>query len=124
MLTHALFDFEDALADPPADPNEEDGMPSFGRNQLSSVDPTRSNPNPSCPERALLRAVLYDAVLCLLGQGVSARERAKVAAEARRWIRSRAHDTLFAFETICHILDFDANYLRRRLLRDPPDVAD
>jgi len=82
------------------------------------VDPTYANPNPDCGERALLRAVLYDAVLCLLGQGVNKRERNRAAAEARRWMESRDRSSVFAFESLCHVLDIDPNYLRDRLLHD------
>src|SRR5262249_47071293 len=85
--------------------------------ELDPVDPTRSNPNPNCGERALLRAVLQDAVLCLTGQGVPKRERARVAAEARQWMLSRSRRWLFAFESICDVLDINAEYLRDKLLR-------
>ena len=87
--------------------------------QLHPVDPTRSNPNPDCGERALLRAVLQDAILCLTGQGVEKHERAKVAAEAQRWIMSRSRRWLFAFESICDVLDINPEYLRDKLLRNP-----
>src|SRR5262249_25329842 len=85
--------------------------------ELDPVDPTRSNPNPNCGERALLRAVLQDAVLCLTGQGVPKRDRARVAAEARQWMLSRSRRGLFAFELICDVLDINRDYLRDKLLR-------
>ena len=69
------------------------------------------------PERALMRAMLLDAVLCLIGQSAPAVERPRLAAEARAWIVSRSREWIYAFERVCEALDFDAAYLRRRLLQ-------
>ena len=73
---------------------------------------------PETGERALMRAVLQDAILCLQGHatGVPARDRQRVAAQAYSWIVSRDATWPFAFETICHVLGLDASSLRRRLL--------
>jgi len=105
-LNEGYFDSGDAPIPPPA------------LSHLIAVDPTRSHATPNCGERALLRAVLYDAILCLQGQGVCMRDRARATAEARRWMESRKRNYIFTFESICHILDIDPNYLRERLLRD------
>jgi hypothetical protein len=70
-----------------------------------------------CGERALLEAVLREAILCVNGQGKPLRDRDKLAREARRWIMSRARNWLFAFESVCDVLDIDPGYLRRKLLR-------
>jgi len=83
---------------------------------------------PDTGARALMRAVLQDAILCLQGEApaVAADERQRRAAEAYRWVRSRDVGWLFSFESICHVLNLDANCLRRRLLSShvalhPPD---
>src|SRR5262249_40790980 len=73
------------------------------------------------PERALMRAMLLDAVLCLIGQSAPAVDRPRLAAEARAWIVSRSREWIYAFERVCQALDFDAGYLRPRLL--PPADA-
>jgi hypothetical protein len=70
---------------------------------------------PYCPERTLLEAVLREAILCASGQGEPARERARLAAEARRWMMSRSRNWLFAFESICDVLNINADCLRRQL---------
>lgn len=82
---------------------------------VGTVSPYRG---PETGERALMRAVLQDAILCLQGHatGVSARDRQRVAAQAYSWIVSREATWPFAFETICHVLGLDASSLRRRLL--------
>src|SRR5262249_23427797 len=69
------------------------------------------------PERALMRAMLLDAVLCLIGQSAPAVDRPRLAAEARAWIVSRSREWIYAFERVCEALHFDADYLRRRLLQ-------
>jgi hypothetical protein len=68
--------------------------------------------------RALMRAVLQDAILCLGGYVGPAREQAQLAAEALRWVTSKDGRWPFAFETLCDTLGVDAGYLRRRLLCD------
>jgi len=97
--------------------------PTARRTQLRSAEPVTPNHGPNCGERALLRAVLHDAIVCLTGEGVPKRERARVAAEARRWIRSRSRAWIFAFESICDVLDIEPSYLRKLLLRVAPDTA-
>ena len=67
-------------------------------------------------ERALMRAVLVDAIRCVLGEVSPLTERDYLAAEARRWIRSRDEYWPFSFENICAGLDLQAERLRRLLL--------
>jgi hypothetical protein len=74
---------------------------------------------PDSGSRALMRAILQDAILCLKGSGTEVRpgERARSAAQAFRWIVSRDVTWIFSFESICHVLDIDPGFLRARLLR-------
>jgi DNA-binding CsgD family transcriptional regulator len=63
-------------------------------------------------ERALMRAVLTDAIRCLDGRG---REGELLMAEARRWVASRDQRWPFAFESICGVLELDPQTIRRQL---------
>jgi hypothetical protein len=69
-------------------------------------------------ERALLRAVLQDAILCLRGQVGSGRDRERLITQAILWVTSTSRKWPFAFESLCDTLGFDVECLRRRLLRD------
>lgn len=63
------------------------------------------------PERRLMAAILFDAVLQLARRG------SKGAAEAAWWIRhSDSADTPFSFGAVCDGLGLDPDYLRRGLL--------
>jgi hypothetical protein len=69
------------------------------------------------PERRLMAAVLFDAVLQL------ARPGSKSAAEATRWIRNRDDDNLpFSFSSVCDGLGLDPEYLARGLLSWNPHL--
>ena len=68
------------------------------------------------PERALMRALLQDAVLCLVGEAAPAKERARLADDARYWVRSRSREWVFAFANVCDVLGIDADSARRKLL--------
>ncbi len=83
---------------------------------LGEMRTSASGSAPYCPERSLLEAVLREAILCATGQGEPIRDRARLEADARRWIRSRSRNWLFAFESICDVLDINADCLRRQLL--------
>ncbi len=69
------------------------------------------------PERALMRAMLQDAVLCLLGEAAPADERTRLAADARYWVESCSREWVFSFESVCDALGIDPDYARRNLLR-------
>jgi hypothetical protein len=73
---------------------------------------------PAAGERALLRAVLQDAVLCLRGCVGSGRERERLITQAILWVTSTSRKWPFAFESLCDTLGFDVECLRRRLLCD------
>ena len=70
----------------------------------------------SAGQRALMRAVLEDAILCLRGHGRPTRDRARLAAEAEHWVTSTDRRWPFSFESVCDVLGLEAGYLRRRLL--------
>ena len=76
------------------------------------------NGKPASGERALLRAVLQDAVLCLRGEVGSGRERQQLNTQAILWVTSTSRKWPFAFESLCDTLGFDVECLRQRLLRD------
>ena len=68
------------------------------------------------PERRLLAAVLFDAVLQLARRGSAG------AADAVRWIRNRDDDDMpFSFTAACEGLGLDADYLARGLLAWNPE---
>jgi len=67
-------------------------------------------------ERALMRAVLEDAIRCLAGQVGRSLDRAFLAAKARAWIERRDPSWPFSFDNICQELDLDPDVVRARLL--------
>src|SRR5262245_13454946 len=71
-------------------------------------------------ERALLCAILEDAIRCLAGEGRPARERWGLAAEARAWIENDDREWPFSFECVCESLNLDSGRLRSKLLRAAP----
>ena len=78
---------------------------------------------PAAGERALMRAVLEDAVRCLIGEVGPRQQRAALAAEAREWIETADSRWPFSFENVCEGLGIETANLRRRLLRDAPAPA-
>ena len=79
----------------------------------------------SLPERALLRAVLQEAILDVRGHatGMSQKNRRRAAQQAYYWMLSRDVTWPFSFENICALLGFDADCLRRWVLRDAPTAV-
>jgi hypothetical protein len=84
---------------------------------------TMTEAGPAAGERALMRAVLEDAVRCIAGEIGPVRERPQLAAEARAWIADPDTRWAFSFHNVCDHLGFDAGQLRGRLLRDAPVLA-
>ena len=71
------------------------------------------------PERRLLAAVLFDAVLQFARRGSTG------AADAARWIRDRDEDDApFSFSAVCEGLGLDADYLARGLLKWNPQSGE
>src|SRR5437762_3233684 len=83
----------------------------------------RTEGGPAACERALMRAVLEDAIRCLVGEVGPPHQRGALAAEAREWIETADPRWPFSFENLCDGLGLDAANLRRRLLRDAPAPA-
>jgi hypothetical protein len=68
-------------------------------------------------ERALLCAVLADAVRCLTRTiGGSPKDQMRLAVQARRWVTKRGEDWPYSFENVCAALGLDPRLVRRRLL--------
>lgn len=76
------------------------------------------------PERALMQAMLQDAVLCLMRQAAPMNERPQLYAEARAWVESRSRGWVFAFDSVCDALGINPDYARRRLLAIADRPAD
>jgi hypothetical protein len=81
---------------------------------------------PETGERALMRAVLQDAILCLRGHaaGVPRERRSQASEQAYWWFMSRDTSWPFSFESICDVLGLEATSLRRRLLQLEPVNGD
>jgi len=66
--------------------------------------------------RALMRAILEDALLCIeRGRRRRHSETRRLAADAEKWMRSDSREWLFSFVSICDVLGIDAGALRNRL---------
>jgi hypothetical protein len=78
------------------------------------VEVSRSLAGPGAGEMALMRAVLEDALRCVLGEG-PIRDRAERAAEARGWLEDRDRVWPFSFENVCDCLGLCAERLRARV---------
>jgi hypothetical protein len=66
--------------------------------------------------RGLMRAVLVDAIQCLVGGRRGGKVDPGEWRRTRRWILDRDQEWLFSFRSICRELDLDPTHLRRRLL--------
>jgi len=77
---------------------------------------------PAAGERALMRAVLEDAIRCLAGEIGPVRERPQLALDARTWIEAADIRWPYSFANVCDHLGFDSDQLRTRLLRDAPEL--
>ena len=84
---------------------------------------TMTEAGPAAGERALMRAVLEDAIRCVAGEIGPVRERPQLATEALAWIADTDTRWAFSFHNVCDHLGFEADQLRSRLLRDAPVLA-
>ena len=66
-------------------------------------------------ERAMLHAMLLDAIQCLEGQGCPKRDRRRLARDARAWV-ARRDGGPFGFENVCAYLGLPVERVRRHLL--------
>ena len=85
-------------------------------------NPTMTEAGPAAGERALMRAVLEDAIRCLSGEIGPVRERPQLAAEARSWLQASDTRWPYSFQNLCDQLGFDTERLRSRVLRDAPEL--
>jgi len=74
--------------------------------------------------RALMLAVLKDAVRCIEGGRWRGHRRAsRLATEAEAWVRCERREWPCSFVNICEVLGFDVDTLRAHLLTSPRDAA-
>ena len=66
-----------------------------------------------------MRAVLVDAIRCLVGEVSPPTERVQLGGQARLWVRSRDEHWPFSFENVCAALDLETSRLRTLLLASP-----
>lgn len=107
---------EAAFSSDPFAPDDSPIVSPLVREQLQDLVGGMRGGAAGAPERALMQAMLQDAVLCLLHEAAPMSERPQLAAEARAWIQSRSRDWVFAFESVCEALGIEPDYARRRLL--------
>ncbi|HYC01388.1 MAG TPA: hypothetical protein VEC57_19805 [Candidatus Limnocylindrales bacterium] len=69
------------------------------------------------PERALMMAVLEDAIACYAGRLKAPRENPKILRrQAEHWLQSEDWDSPFSFNNVCDALALDPKALRQRIL--------
>ena len=69
------------------------------------------------PEKALLRAVLEDAVHCYRKyQAAESRSGRQRFHEAEAWFMGSRNDWIFSFHNVCELLGLDPTYVRRSIL--------
>lgn len=70
------------------------------------------------PERALMLALLEDAVCCFQKYLLVSNRKGRVFfKEAEGWIFDEVNNGVFCYRSVCDVLGIDADYLRRGLLR-------
>lgn len=70
------------------------------------------------PERALMFAVLEDAIICFQDNfAATCKRKRNLFHDAEEWIFANESHYLFSFENICDTLGFDASYIRGGLMR-------
>jgi hypothetical protein len=70
------------------------------------------------PEKALMLAVLEDAVCCFQKYCLASDRRGRILfKEAESWIFDGDDSGVFAYRNVCDVLGIDGDYLRQGLLR-------
>lgn len=70
------------------------------------------------PERALMLAILEDAIVCFQDNlGSTGKRKRSLYHEAEEWILADDRFYLFSFENICETLGFEPAYIREGLMR-------
>jgi hypothetical protein len=71
------------------------------------------------PEKALLAALLQDAIDCYHKYALARdREGRELLREAEHWIMTDQDDWVFSFRNVCSVLGVDAEYVRRGVLEE------
>jgi hypothetical protein len=71
------------------------------------------------PEKALLAALLQDAIDCFHKHAAAQdREGKELLREAEQWIMTDEDGWVFSFRNVCSVLGVDAEYIRRAVLAD------
>jgi hypothetical protein len=96
-------------------------MIGISRAEVESVSPAEAGRGGG--ERALMRAVLEDALQCLAAEVGPPRERPRLAAKARAWVVAADRQWPFSFENICDALGFSVEALRARILECAPSAS-
>ena len=86
----------------------------------SFESPSSPAAGPAVGERALMRAVLEEAIHCLAAETGPRGNRSRLAVEARAWVASEDLQWPFSFANLCDALGFSAEALRARLLASRP----
>ncbi|MBI5506867.1 MAG: hypothetical protein HY899_18935 [Deltaproteobacteria bacterium] len=72
------------------------------------------------PEKALMLAVLEDAIACYAGRLKAPRENPTILRrQAQHWLVSDDWESPFSFNNVCEALALDPTALRSRILVDP-----
>lgn len=75
------------------------------------------------PERALMLAVLEDAVACYAGRLKAPRENPKILRrQAAFWLSCEDWDSPFSFNNVCEALALDPRAIRERILDEAADA--
>ena len=85
--------------------------------QSDSVSPAAGR---AVGERALMRAVMEEAIQCLAAETGPTGKRPRLAAEARAWVADDDLQWPFSFANLCDTLGFNCETLRTRLLANTP----
>ena len=86
-------------------------------NTTNSHDPQNEEGQERTPERALMLAVLEDAVACYAGKLKAPRENPKILRrQAAFWLSCEDWDSPFSFNNVCEALALDPTALRECFL--------
>ncbi len=84
-----------------------------------SSDPLAEDQQERTPERALMLAVLEDAVACYAGRLKAPRENPKILRrQAAFWLSCEDWESPFSFNNVCEALALDPTALRERILAE------
>jgi hypothetical protein len=77
------------------------------------------------PEKALLAALLYDAIDCFQKHSAARdREGKQLLHESEQWIMTDRDDWVFSFRNVCAVLGVDPDYIRRGVVEEKSRQSD